>query len=63
MYKVVELIIISIVYLFVSWIYFWKIGNNGVNNFIDILSSIVMLVITIFFLKYLVKWIHKQLKL
>lgn len=63
MYKVVELIIISIAYLFVSWIYFWKIGNNGVNNFIDILSSIVMLVITILFLKYLVKWIHKQLKL
>lgn len=63
MYKLIELVIVSVIYLLVSWLYFREIGNKNVNNFIGVLAVIVMFIITIAFLRYLVRWIHKQLKL
>jgi hypothetical protein len=62
MYKTIEVFIVSICYLLVSGFYFHEVVNKEINEFIGVLSTFVVFIITIFYIRYLVKSIFKSLK-
>lgn len=63
MKKSFEIIIISIVFILITTLYFEFVVNREINNLLQTLLMIVMVVLAIIYFVYLIKQLLKILKI